>query len=1361
MRKVRILLSHFITVVAVILASSLAFCVHAAVTTTLFSGGFEDSEGTPLWQSRFREKFSGDSTSMAADSGEPIINADGTQSTTIVHNEAQRIGVIGADFTYAADITVTPVVEAHLQFRISDEGRYGAKIVKASFGDDLYHLVFYAFLRDNKSCDDDPSVIAHCPLWRSPQWQRPADCEPNSTEPRCIEPMLDTPTYRELGPGTYLTAEPDSRHRISIQARGADFHVSIDGQQRLAVHDNALGVGRFGVYVWGTANRLRDARFSNLTATTDPTWSSNFALLYNTAGYELSGTKRALVRTLNDLPLKKYDPARSGFMLLDSDGRVAEQGPLKFLVSPRDSVAHDKTFGMQLWEADFSSVTTEDVYTLHVDFATASGIVGLDSAPFEVMSGLVSQRMLKPLSIRNAEARRAADEDMRRNWCFETAATCTNDPHANTVWSVALDGAFVADRADAEGGAVLRRVFNDNNAPLNETDFHLFGRVTIISGCDAQLQFGITPTERWAVTLQAGEAGGCPFGGGPGAVRLSREYRTEQGIQFDPLTSALFSADHPFEAGRPYDIEIRSQDGALSINVVGGPSIQNIPVKIGKGGFGLKAWASTARFENVQAWKPSVDLHTASGGDGTLIPYYHARIGSLLLASVPCQFTAIGGQQDDVVAVDAQEKSDACNPLFSQLDGFHDANNIIGEATSHGTFLAGLMDVWSKRASQMLAEDRESLRRAIVTAALYVEELYQECGATGEFAHSEMGRGGVDTNLGDYQSKIALYGETAFADKGEFVDRYLAARACGRSVASAKWLEQSQVFTDPTERSVIYARIARCVEQYHPPGALAVSDYRDKACSAAKGVIAHFLDHPGAIGDEPRDTGRVFPWFEGVYEVGQSDPLCLDGDADQVKQIANILVSHLTQDHICNDKDSPGPDCGPNGFFVLPQGSGPSPIPKKNWVNMERVPEVNRPTTLPFLNFYNVGHFATSASDAAYLWRMTGITALEPVATGNLYWILGLNPGVPSTKVVGGSGTGPWQAASFVYNQDHVFPFARTFQAYRTEESSAKGWIGDWELSDPSSHPSTCANLPDPSEYSSGSPHRETWWIDPLCNSFMSIVNGHVLWDQQWDYWNSGHDGWSSGETFILNDGAFIKAALLIEGLLHPGVPERLNPYDTSRLEFFDTTHVDREDAGRRFDTTYFDPEAGRVFNLPEVAGWSFDSPDRTGFAYAGRAATEFCSAKGYTGGRFTGHFIGEKVGLLCMPKITHFFDATDDQIRATNWGFTDINTAPWAQISRAATGFCNERGYVGGFFSGHQLNGLHGVFCLGDDVATWYDSTEQELADSEYGFDDINTVPWAQAARAATNICLAKGYAGGFFTGHQLNDLRGVVCLH
>lgn len=1267
-----------------------------AAPVPLFQGGWQDSHGNSLWGTRFG-KFTGDVLNIYGVSGAGVP----LPSSPFAHAEAQRLSFVGADFAYSAEINLNPDAEAHLQFRISDYGRYGVRTRRDS-------ITLYRYLREDEQCSStNPGATAHCPSF----------------------PDSDNPIYRELisctfgGAGCACPApDPGVLHQVSVTAQGNFFAVKLDGIQCMAFLDqdvgNQLSSGRFGIYVYGRPGSLRGAIFRNVAATYDPTAPSNFALLYSTAGYELTATKRALVRTLNDLPAEMFDPAGFTFTVFQGTKTVLT-GLLTPLLEPR-SRNLAKTFGMQLFEADFSSIRTPGTYTLQVAIQTASGTFALRSSSFSIASHLVTGELLNAISTANALARRAADEDMRRNWCFEnTTNGCTNNPAFGRQWSVTEDGAFYADRADSGAGAVLRRVFNQNNGPLDPaTDFHYVGEVTIISGCDAQMQFAVTPTLRWAVTLQAGAPGGCSFGGGPGAVRISYE----DGSGFHIVAAALFPTANPFVPGHPYDVDITVHGGLIDVVVDGGVvQLANVQGPRLPLGFALKAWASTARFRRVQAWDINVPLKKSS--DGTRIPYYVARLPNGAERHEPCQFWLI----PKLTPVDKQQEAEACNPYFSQFSGFHDCNNFIGEATSHGAFLAGLMEIWTRRATAMTQTDRELLRWSIITNALYIEGLYQEAGDTGEFAHSEMGRAGVDTNLGDYLTEDALYGESAFADKGQFVDPRLAKLACSRSIQSAEWLTNHN-FVDSTQLSIIYAHVARCTAQFGLPGS---AGYWNQAIDNATNVISYFAGS-GNLAGQSRDTGRIFPWFEGAYEVMKVHPEALAAQQHNLQTIANLLVAHLTSDHVCDDGAS-GPVCPKNGFFVLPEasdtvGGAPVPIPVSNWIDMQSVPQVNRPVALPYLNFYGVPSFAVAASDSVYLALMTGQSALEPIASGNLNWSLGLNPGVPSSKLSAPVDNQPWQAASFTYNG--TMPSIRTMDGWRTPESSSKGWLSL------------------PREVSAASPHHETWWIDPANNGFVSLVNGHVIWDNQWDYVSSGGSfdtqtsswmdvGWASGETFLLNDGVFVKAALLFEDWLGTSAPEMPNPYATGKLAFFDTTHIDRLSSD-----------------------WVFDDPDTSGYAQAARASTDFCDEKGYNGGRFTGHYIGERDGLLCTPSTASFYDIGQAEINATGWGFTDINNTAWAQIARAATGICNERGFVGGFFTGHQLNGLHGLVCLKPDVAHWFDATPTELQSSGYGFADINSVPWAQAARAANNICLSKSYAGGFFTGHQLNGLHGVVCL-
>jgi hypothetical protein len=556
--------------------------------------------------------------------------------------------------------------------------------------------------------------------------------------------------------------------------------------------------------------------------------------------------------------------------------------------------------------------------------------------------------------------------------------------------------------------------------------------------------------------------------------------------------------------------------------------------------------------------------------------------------------------------------------------------------------------------------------------------------------------------------------------------------ACSRSIKAAEWLWPDGKIVNPEIQSIIFVRLAQAVEHlefspYHKIG----KTYRELAFESVDAVLSKFAQ-PLGIANEFRDSGRIIPWFEGVYEVLRLFPDRIKIYAESLNKIANSLVSHLLQKHPCGNNINALQLCSKNGFHVIPQASGDNAaLPKENWENMDQVPSVNRPAGLPFLHFYEGNAFAVSASEVIFLGKMTGVKYLERIAAGNFYWTLGLNPGIPTSKVI--AQTHPstvWRSTSFIYNSNTSF--ARTIEGNRQNTSSAKGWIEEWEgWRNPQNH----------HQIISASPHRETWWIDPQNRSvsppgrsFQTIVNGHVIWDGQWDYWNNGQAGWSSGETFLRNDGTFLKAAMLYEDWLSPEQYPS-NPYDTSRVHFFDTVHLDRKHTG-----------------------WGFDDPDRSTFAFACRAAHEFCIGKGYKSGRFTGHIIGERIGLWAIPVNATSFDATDVEIQATGWGFIDINKTHWAQIARAATEFSIRKGFEAGFFTGHQLNRKRGVICLDNSIVKWFDVTLQDIFNSGEGFENINEVPWAKAARAASNICLNKGFFGGFFTGHQVSGKIGVV---
>jgi hypothetical protein len=189
-----------------------------------------------------------------------------------------------------------------------------------------------------------------------------------------------------------------------------------------------------------------------------------------------------------------------------------------------------------------------------------------------------------------------------------------------------------------------------------------------------------------------------------------------------------------------------------------------------------------------------------------------------------------------------------------------------------------------------------------------------------------------------------------------------------------------------------------------------------------------------------------------------------------------------------------------------------------------------------------------------------------------------------------------------------------------------------------------------------------------------------------------------------------------------------------------------------------------------EVNGtnWAVGDVNTSSWAQAARAASAMCFNRGFAAGHYDGHqgqLQGRSgAGIICSGGDTRWLDVSAAQIAGTGWVFNDVNQVNWALASRAAERLCagikDGAPYAGGQFNGHQLNGNYGLFCYRGG-ANWFDATDAEIAATGFGFDTTQpeTVPWAQAARAATNFCRAKGFAGGFMNGQHVPNKSGVVC--
>lgn len=125
-----------------------------------------------------------------------------------------------------------------------------------------------------------------------------------------------------------------------------------------------------------------------------------------------------------------------------------------------------------------------------------------------------------------------------------------------------------------------------------------------------------------------------------------------------------------------------------------------------------------------------------------------------------------------------------------------------------------------------------------------------------------------------------------------------------------------------------------------------------------------------------------------------------------------------------------------------------------------------------------------------------------------------------------------------------------------------------------------------------------------------------------------------------------------------------------------------------------------RDATLAEIGqtGWAFSDINWVNWAQAARAAERLCASAngGFAGGHFNGNQKDGNFGLVCHRVGAQWFDATGPELAAIGWGFATpkLDDVHWAQAMRAATGFCQGKGFEGGFMNGHQAPNKYGVVC-------------------------------------------------------------------
>lgn len=128
---------------------------------------------------------------------------------------------------------------------------------------------------------------------------------------------------------------------------------------------------------------------------------ANFFLLYNTLGYERIGTKKAFVRSIS--PVSPTWTDGGDWALLNSSNEILARGEL---------VYKGFSFGLQLWEADFTDVDAVENCRLLVTMRNNLGqtVYRETSCPFSIQDELYFDNALIELTIDNAKAREAPPE---------------------------------------------------------------------------------------------------------------------------------------------------------------------------------------------------------------------------------------------------------------------------------------------------------------------------------------------------------------------------------------------------------------------------------------------------------------------------------------------------------------------------------------------------------------------------------------------------------------------------------------------------------------------------------------------------------------------------------------------------------------------------------------------------------------------------------------------------------------------------------------------------------------------------------------------------------------------------------------
>ncbi len=392
--------------------------------------------------------------------------------------------------------------------------------------------------------------------------------------------------------------------------------------------------------------------------------------------------------------------------------------------------------------------------------------------------------------------------------------------------------------------------------------------------------------------------------------------------------------------------------------------------------------------------------------------------------------------------------------------GFYDCNNPFGEAYSHGTFLYGLSNYAQQRGALLTAEERQEVLWAAQVAFDYLMTLMNS--DTGEICYCADERpGDAEHNSGIHNSMEALEGLAAFMEAFCQDDP---ARVSQENLK--KLLRTVQYIEDRLGNNSFYQgewKLTVLCHLYHAFG----EDWMLKEARQLGKRIITSPKHPLGGG------GCCVSFIEGLWLLGKTDQAFT-----QTPEFKELMESR-TRDAAWIVE---------NSAYQFPQITG-----RLDALRSEYLGYMDRSWQIYWTLNLNI---ETICLDACFLWELTGEPIFEKVAAGALYYVAGLNFGIPQGLATEKSDVGPLTCASFIGN--------------------AYGGVVPWL----------------------------DWGFEMKNNTWASIVNGYKLENRPVASVMNGyptgsadyvytHLHWQTGETFIRTDGAMVYAGALYERLIN------------------------------------------------------------------------------------------------------------------------------------------------------------------------------------------------------------------------------------